>query len=242
MEALDKLRDDAHYYGEYGSQFLSNSDISALLGNPKDFKKKQEDNINFAKGKYFHQLILEPEKAEVWDFVDVSSRNTKAYKEFCEDRNLPFAMLTKEAEEIRECVNTMMANLDFYDEIRNPENEYEVPAIGEIAGVMWKGKADIVHPDMLIDLKTTSNINDFKYSARKYNYDSQCYIYQELFQKPLVFYVIDKTSGMLGIFRPSEDFIKRGQEKVHRAVEVWQQFFGPNATHDIEHFYYDEVL
>lgn len=242
MDALDKLRDDAHYYGEYGSQFLSNSDISALLGNPRDYRKKQEDNINFAKGKYFHQLILEPEKAEVWEFIDVSSRNTKAYKEFCEDRNLPFAMLTKEAEEIRWCVDTMMGNLDFYDEIRNPDNEYEVPAVGEIKGVMWKGKADIVHPEMLIDLKTTSNINEFKYSARKYNYDSQCYIYQKLFQKPLVFYVIDKTSGMLGIFRPTEEFIKRGQDKVVRAVEVWHQFFGPNATHDVNHYYYDELL
>lgn len=242
MSTLDKLRDDAHYYGEFGSQFLSNSDISALLKNPRDYKKKQEDNINFAKGKYFHQLILEPEKAEVWEFVDVSSRNTKAYKGFCEDRNLPFAMLTKEAEEIRWCVDTMMGNLDFYEEIRNPNNEYEVPAVGEIEGVMWKGKADIVHPDMLIDLKTTSNIDKFRRSAFDYNYDSQCYIYQELFQKPLVFYVVDKTTGMLGIFRPTEEFVRNGREKVVEAVKVWHKFFGPNATEDVNHYYYDKTL
>ena len=32
---LKKLEQDEHYYGEYGRQFLSNSDISALLKNPR---------------------------------------------------------------------------------------------------------------------------------------------------------------------------------------------------------------
>ena len=29
-----KLKEDKHYYGEYGQQFLSNSNISTLLKNP----------------------------------------------------------------------------------------------------------------------------------------------------------------------------------------------------------------
>ena len=135
-----------------------------------------------------------------------------------------------------------MGNLDMYDLIRNPENIYELPAIGEIEGKMWKGKADIVHPDMVIDIKTTSKIEDFKWSARKYNYDSQCYIYQKLFGKPLIFLVIDKTSDMMGIFRPTEEFIKGGQNKVQRAIEVHNKFFSADAPNDIETFYYDEFL
>ena len=107
---------------------------------------------------------------------------------------------------------------------------------------MWKGKADIVCKDKLIDLKTTSNINDFKWSARKYNYDSQCYIYQELFGKPLVFYVVDKTDGRLGIFRPTEEFIKRGEDKVERAIDVYEKFFGENATEKIETYFINEYL
>jgi len=70
----------------------------------------------------------------------------------------------------------MTQNLAFFEGIRQEGNEYEVPAIKEIYGEMWKGKADIVCSDKLIDLKTTGKIDDFKYSARKYNYDSQCYI------------------------------------------------------------------
>ena len=38
-EIYDKLREDEHYYGEFGKQFLSNSDISVLLKNPRDLHK-----------------------------------------------------------------------------------------------------------------------------------------------------------------------------------------------------------
>ena len=79
---LNRLRDDEDYYGAFGKQFLSNSDISALLTNPKQFRSYSSDNVNYAKGRYFHQLILEPEKAKDTKFIDVSTRNTKAYKEF----------------------------------------------------------------------------------------------------------------------------------------------------------------
>ena len=241
-EILEKLRNDQDYYGAFGKQYMSNSDIGTLLTNPKEYGVSLPDNANFAKGRYFHQLILEPEKAVGYTFVESSSRNTKLYKEYCAEAEVDFALLSKEGEELRRLVGVMMGNLDMYDLIRNPENIYELPAIGEIEGKMWKGKADIVHPDMVIDIKTTSKIEDFKWSARKYNYDSQCYIYQKLFGKPLIFLVIDKTSDMMGIFRPTEEFIKGGQNKVQRAIEVHNKFFSADAPNDIETFYYDEFL
>lgn len=243
VEILNRLRDDNDYYGAFGKQFLSNSDIDTLLSNPKEFGKKSGgDNVNYAKGRYFHQMILEPEKAKETKFVDASTRTTKIYKDFLEQNKVPFALLDKEGEEIRGCVNAMIQNISFFDGIRQDGNEYEVPSIANIKGLMWKGKADIVCTDKLIDLKTTSDISDFKWSARKYNYDSQCYIYQQLFGKPLVFYVVDKTNGMLGIFRPTEEFVKRGEEKVERAVEVYHKFFGDNPTENIEYYFIDEML
>ena len=242
MDVLTKLKDDVQYYGDFGKQYLSNSDIGTLLTNPKCFGLSRPDNANFAKGRLFHQLILEPEKANDWKFVDVASRNSKAYKEHVLESNVEVALLQKEADEIHHLVKVMMSNMDFYDVIRNDGNEYEVPSVGEIEGLMWKGKADIVHPEMIIDIKTTSKLDDFKWSARKYNYDRQCYIYQQLFGKPLVFYVIDKTTGMLGIFRPTEDFIRGGREKVRKAVDVYNKFFSKDATEDINFFYVEDYL
>ena len=181
MQVIEKLRDDYEYYRGIGKNYLSNSDIGALLTNPKAFRKERDDNKSFAEGRLFHQLLLEPDKVHKVVSVDVSTRNTKEYKTFCAEQNLEFALLTKEVEEIHRLVGVIKANIAFYDDIYAADNKYEEPSIGNIKGVEWKGKADIITSDFIIDLKTTSDINKFKWSAKAYHYDSQCYIYQQLF-------------------------------------------------------------
>jgi hypothetical protein len=114
--------------------------------------------------------------------------------------------------------------------------------IGTIKGMPFKGKSDILTHDSIIDLKTTSDIKKFRHSANAYGYDSQAYIYQQLFGKPLVFYVIDKGTAQLGVYTPTDEFIRRGEEKVEQAIQVWERFFGPNKTEDIENFYINETL
>lgn len=239
---LSLLRDDNEYYRGVGRNYLSNSDIGVLLTNPRDFGKVREDNKSFAEGRYFHQLILEPEKAVNTKFVDVASRNTKEYRNYCEDNNIEFCLLKKEILDIEHLVSVMKGNITFYDEIYKDGNEFEVPAFADIQGTMWKGKADIVGTEMLIDLKTTSDINKFKYSAKSYNYDSQCYIYQQLFGKPLVFFVIDKITSQLGIFKPSDDFIHGGEHKVTKALKVYRKYFGQEPTDSIENYFVFDTL
>jgi hypothetical protein len=240
---IELLKNDNQYYNGIGKQYLSNSDIDALLKNPKEFKINREDCKAFAEGKYFHQLILEPEKAKSIITIDASSRNTNIYKEAIQGSNETVMLLQKEAEAIEELTRTMTSNIHFYDLIFDDSNEFEVPAVKEIMGHMWKGKADIVGSDLLIDIKTTSDITQFRWNAKKYNYDSQCFIYQELFGKPLIFLVIDKTSGMLGEFIPTEEFVKGGADKVARAVKVYEKFFNEaTKTDDIDSFYISETI
>tara|TARA_B100001057_G_scaffold143322_1_gene143024 strand:+ start:7417 stop:8169 length:753 start_codon:yes stop_codon:yes gene_type:complete len=248
QEIINQLKNDNEYYNGIGRQFLSNSDIGTLLSNPKEFGAKREDSKAFAMGRYFHQLFLEPEKAMEWDFIDVASRNTKKYKEYVAElsanssRPRDFALLLKEKREVEFWVEAMKTNLDFFDWIYSDDNKFEVPAVKEICGEVWKGKADIVGKDFLYDLKTTSSISDFKWNSRKYNYDSQAFIYQSLFGKPMMFLVIDKTSLMMGAFTVSDESLERGKRKVEKAVEVYRTFFGDNPTEDINQFYFNEEV
>jgi hypothetical protein len=239
---IEKLRNDEHYYGSLGKAFLSNSDIDTLLNNPKDFGRSRDDSKSFAEGRLFHQLLIEPEKAAKIQSVSASTRNTNIYKAFCEERNLEFALLDKEVEDIKSLTSIMKGNISFFEEIYREGNLYEEPMIGDIKGMTWKGKSDIITHDKIIDLKTTSDIKKFKWSAKAYNYDSQCYIYQMLFNKPLEFYVIDKTTGQLGIFRPTTDFVRNGELKVEKAIQVYNKYFGPEHTDDIANYYIDETL
>tara|TARA_R100000664_G_C2756680_1_gene144640 strand:+ start:551 stop:1276 length:726 start_codon:yes stop_codon:yes gene_type:complete len=238
-DIIELLKDDEQYYSGIGKNYLSNSDISSLLNNPKEFGVERPDNLNFVKGRLFHQLILEPEKVKNINCIDVKSRNTKAYKEYS---NGSIVLLQKEVDEIISLTKTMLGNLDFFDMIKEKDNSYEVPMIKEIKGVMWKGKADIVNEHVLIDLKTTSDIKKFKWSAREYNYDSQAYIYEQLFGKPLIFLVIDKLSNSLGIFEPTVEFLERGEKKVEEAISVYNKFFSEDSKEDVNTYYINEQL
>ena len=236
MDIIAMLKDDNEYYNGIGQDYLSNSNIGQLLKHPALFQKSEPDNKNFMVGRYFHQLILEPEKALEFPIVDASSRNTKIYKENCVD-GVP-RLLQREADEVLEWVKIIFKNKDFKSLINHANNHYEVPAIGKIFGAMWKGKADIVTDDYVIDLRTRSDLQKFTgYSSRAYNYDSQAYIYQTLFGKPMVFLVIDKTTKLTGLYGVSEEALANGEDKVKRAVEVFNTFYGDEPTKKIQDYY-----
>lgn len=239
---IEQLKNDANYYGDLGKQFLSNSDIGDLLTNPKNFKKNTETTKAMIEGNYFHTAILEPEKLVNFNIVDASSRNTNIYKDAIKESGASILILRPEVEDLNNLVKIMKGNLHFYDNIYKDGNQFEVPNVKEIYGVMWKGKADIVSNDTIIDIKTTSDINSFRYSAKKYNYDSQAYLYQEFFGKPMVFYVIDKTTGMLGEYSCSDDFLESGRVKVISAVDQYNKFFGKDAWADINSYIIEEEL
>lgn len=239
---LETLRDDKEYYTGIGKNYLSNSDIGALLYNPIQFGKDKERTPSMLSGSYFHASILEPEKVVNFHKVEASTRTTNIYKEAIAAHGTDMLLLQKEADDIDRMVKALLANFTFYDMIRDAGNEYEVPAIGEIGGVQWKGKSDIVGQEILIDLKTTGNLDDFRFSARKYNYDSQAYIYNQLFGKPMVFIAVEKDTCRTGLFECSDEFMDRGREKVYKAIEVYQKFFGPDATDDITQYFKSEIL
>lgn len=241
---LDILKDDAHYYGEYGRQFLSNSDIRTLLKDPAQFRKERPDGKPLVEGRYFHVSLLEPHKKDSIQIVDASTRNTNIYKDALAASGKDILLLRSEAEELDSVVSAMRSNLRFYDLIYADGNRFEVPSVQQIKGMMWKGKADVVNPSegLVIDLKTTQNIDDFYWSAKKNNYDSQAYIYQMLFGFPVLFLVAEKGTGRLGIFNSSEDFLRGGEEKVERALEVYHKFYGDNATEDINNFFISQTL
>jgi hypothetical protein len=242
VNPIDMLRDDDNYYGAYGRQWRSNSDVGILLTNPKMFGVPREDTKAMSDGRYFHKLILEPHKVHEVQHVDVTTRTTVAYKKFIEENGLKFAMLKQEKDEIERLTYVMKSNITFHDEIYKAGNKFEEPMIGEIFGVPFKCKADIVNEFTIDDLKTTSDISKFRYSAKIYNYDSQAFIYHANFGKRMRFFVIDKVTEQLGIFNVSDEFMQQGEEKVKRAIEVYKMYFGPNHLENIDDYYINLTL
>jgi hypothetical protein len=225
-QILKKLCNDEDYYGDFGKQYLSNSDIYHLLNNPLKFQQPYDISPAFLVGGYFHTAILEPGKLKKYKVVKSTTRNTKAYKEISDGE---LCLLQHEVDMIEKMRDTLFENDICRDLIQGTSDgvEYEVPMIKEIEGGMWKGKADIVNHEekLIIDLKTTSDILKFKNSAYRFNYDSQAFIYSQLFGYEFLFIAIDKNSHQIGLYDCSPKFYESGQDKVRRAVEAYDLFF-----------------
>ncbi|MAG49549.1 hypothetical protein CMO86_07805 [Candidatus Woesearchaeota archaeon] len=239
-EAIERLRNDEDYYGDFGKQYLSNSDIDALLNNPLNFKKQSQQTPAFLIGGYFHTCILEPHKLDKYKIVKSSTRNTKLYKEIAGE---DICLLEHEADAIELMREKVLDNELFRDMIQDGKVEYETPGITELEGMKWKGKADVINHShqLIVDLKTTNNINSFASSAYKYNYDSQAYIYSKMFGYELIFIVVDKKTHQLGLFDCSNGFLQSGQNKVAKAVQAYNEFF-VNGDGDFSQYYISKTL
>ena len=230
-QILKKLKNDEDYYGDFGNQFLSNSHVGRLLNDPLNIFKPMKPSPAFLIGGYFHTCILEPNKLDKYKVIKSTTRNTKQYKDVAGGE---LCLLQQEVDMIELMRDKVMDN-DICADLINGSCygtlkkvvEYEVPMVTELFGNKWKGKADIVNHNekLIIDLKTTADINKFQYSANKYNYDSQAYIYSKLFGYEFLFIVIDKNTHQIGMFDCSPQYYERGEDKVRRASEAYDLFY-----------------
>jgi hypothetical protein len=234
-ELLKRMLDDEFYYGELNTLALSSSSLKQLLSSPKTYnfslKYGSEESAALRAGALFHWAILEPEKFAAQKFVEVQSRNTKKFKEAKEEFGKVFT--AKERSEAERLVDAFYRNEHAKELITKAD--FEIPAIDNVLGMPFRGKADVLGTNRIVDLKTTTDIKGFSYSANKYGYDVQCYLYCNLFKKEYKdfhFLVLDKGSLDIGIFNCSEEFYFRGEEKVEKALDLYNKFFIEGADLD----------
>ena len=236
-EIITQMYDDTFYYGHLGKHALSSSSLKMILTSPKTYRNvtKYGDpgktSPALEMGKLIHWMVLEPQKVNDIKFIDASSRATKIYKEAKQTHGEVF--LQKDRSAAERITDAVLRN-DQAVKLLN-KSEVEVPVIDILEGLPFRGKADIIQGDTIIDLKTTADLSTFKYSADKYGYDLQAYMYLRLFKKQnFKFLVVDKASTDIGIYGVSDEFIARGEEKFFRAVENYKYFF--EAGNDLDQY------
>ena len=234
-ELLKRMDDDTFYYGELNELALSSSSLKLLLSSPKTYKFSLQygssDSQALRDGWLFHTAILEPEVFSAQEFVEVQSKNTKKFRE-AKAKN-PRVFTAKERGDAERLVDAFYRN-EYAKELIT-KAEFEIPAIDNVLDYPFRGKADVLATDRIVDLKTTTNIQNFSWSAQKFSYEVQCYLYCNLFKKEYKdfhFLVLDKGSLDIGIFNCSEEFYYRGEEKVQKALDLYNKFFIEGADLD----------
>jgi hypothetical protein len=241
-EILANMFDDSFYYGYLGQNALSSSSIKTLISSPKTyyFTKKYGSGETQAlrDGKLFHTMILEPEKLDDIIFVDAATKASKEYKLAKETGKEVYTKTEKKAAE-RLC-DALLRNEAVKEYLTNAE--FEVPEIAMIDGIPIRAKADILKGNTIIDLKTTTGIKDFRYSADKYSYDLQAWLYREMFGVDnFVFVVIDKGSLDIAIFECSDEFYEKGKQKFEQGVSNYKYFFQTEGV-DLDQYVLRGVL
>lgn len=242
---IEKAYDDEFYYGDLNKKALSSSSIKLLVDSPKKYHYVQKygsfETQGLRDGRLLHTLVLEPEKWDEFVFVDVASKNAKAYKEAKEEHGTVYTR--KEKQDAERLADALLKNDKaqqfFY------KSEFEVPQIGLINEYPFRGKADIITKGGgICDVKTTTDIRAFKYAASKYGYDIQVYIYCQLFNVnyfDFSFLVLDKSSLDIGVFEVSEEFYLRGKEKTELGISRYKEWFFLKEI-NLDNYYITDIL
>lgn len=243
---VERLRNDEDYYGDFGKQFFSNSEIAQLIDTPDLYGKQTEVTLDMLKGSYLHRKILEPEKLNDIVIVDADTRNNKAYREVIqfhekEGKPKPIFLLRKEISALDALADTALKNNEFRRYLLGnaQPGEFEEPNVGEIMGYLFKGKADRVNnfEGVIPDIKTTRNLETFPSSFWKYGYHSQAYIYSHLWGLPVRFFVISKEDGRLGVYDVSDETLEAGRLRVEQGLKRYEMYFGDEATEDVDQYF-----
>ena len=242
---LKKMENDEFYFGSEGKLYLSSSSIKGLSKNPlkylSDIANPQPYKVNtaFDFGSLFHWYVLEPDVYKKQMFLDIDKRVGKEWKEAVEEHGRVF--LQKDKDKVEELADNFMSCSRISDLLKN--STPEVAAVGDIDGVCFRAKADILGDNFIADLKTTANLKWFKQDARKFGYAAQVYIYCKLFgidYKNWVFIAIDKVTGEFGFYTISERFYLSGKEMVDKGISNYKEILGGKT--DFEPFYIEDII
>ena len=231
-EILKQMDDDSFYYGYLGQNALSSSSAKDLYKSPKTyFNKTKEVNSDappLREGRLIHTVVLEEEKLhDKYVFSDMGSRRTKTFAEAQDYAKATGreAMLTSELNKANELCNAIRFNSHANELFTG--GTAETPAIGQLYGLPFRGKADYLKDGHLIDLKTTAKLDGWERTAKYlWHYDMQGWIYCELFGvTKFTFVVIEKGTGDIGIFELSDETRELGGNKVKQCVNTYKEYF-----------------
>lgn len=220
---LEKMMDDSFYYGYLGKHALSSSSCKSLLEGPSAYQEmldtppREKEPQAFRDGRLIHLMSLEPHRVNDMVFVD-STKGSNLYKQTVLDNPPQTVYTNRERARCQEIADAVLDNDQYREMVRFAS--FEKPAISYYKGVPFRGKADMILPGVVMDLKTTSDITKFDESANMYNYDLQAALYLHLFDAyDFKYAVVDKRTKVVKLIEFDQEFIDSGYRKLDMAVE-----------------------
>ena len=236
-DILKKMDDDSFYYGYLSKHALSSSMCKSLLEGPEAYANKLKEPPKakepqpFRDGRLIHLLALEPHRIEELTIID-STKGSKLYKLAVEEKPAQTVYTRAELNRCKDIADAVLENDDFKNIVKDAS--FEIPSISNYNGLPFRGKADVLLPGVVVDLKTTSDIDNFNQAALLYGYDLQAALYLELFESfEFKYIVVDKKTKEVKTVQFSDDFIQSGYDKLDLATENYYKYLENKDFYDL---------
>ena len=236
-DILKKMDDDSFYYGYLSKHALSSSMCKSLLESPEAYANKLKEPPKakepqpFRDGRLIHLLALEPHRIEELTIID-STKGSKLYKLAVEEKPAQTVYTRAELNRCKDIADAVLENDDFKNIVKDAS--FEIPSISNYNGLPFRGKADVLLPGVVVDLKTTSDIDNFNQAALLYGYDLQAALYLELFESfEFKYIVVDKKTKEVKTIQFSDDFIQSGYDKLDLATENYYKYLKNKDFYDL---------
>jgi hypothetical protein len=209
----------------------------SLLEGPEAYANKLKEPPKakepqpFRDGRLIHLLALEPHRIEELTIID-STKGSKLYKLAVEEKPAQTVYTRAELNRCKDIADAVLENDDFKNIVKDAS--FEIPSISNYNGLPFRGKADVLLPGVVVDLKTTSDIDNFNQAALLYGYDLQAALYLELFESfEFKYIVVDKKTKEVKTVQFSDDFIQSGYNKLDLATENYYKYLENKDFYDL---------
>jgi hypothetical protein len=143
-----------------------------------------EQTDSFAFGGAVHCAVLEPDKfdARYQIYDERRDPRTKAWQEWQAAHPGVQTLKSHEMERVKRCSDKVLGDPEASNLLRGGRREEVLTWTDEQTGVPCKGRLDYIRPDLVLDLKTTSDVPKFETFQRaifKYGYQVQLSLYHD---------------------------------------------------------------
>lgn len=160
---------------------------------------------------------------------------TKEAREWRDSQTLPI-LTDSEAQQVTAVCDAVRAH-PLADKLIG-ETEHEQQLTASINGIDFLGYADGISKDrkIIFDLKTTSQFDQFKWTAFKNDYDLQASIYRLFGDQPEFYFVVAETIHpfRVQIFGTSSEFLENGDNKLDQTLQAFREFRERPGDNDLE--------
>ena len=194
------LDDDFYYDLRRGGLALSASTLSKYYDTdcPKDKEFPPEAALF---GRWFHGLMLEPNKYDIED-APIQHR-----------------------EHLRDLMNTLKDHYYWNALIKCKGFKTEIPYVKKHNGIWSKCKVDIETDNSIYDIKTTSSLSGYEWMSRKvFKYPLSAYHYYMLTGKTMTYIVIEKGTGKIEIHKTDAEYYREGFRQWCWAMRNYQSY------------------